>query len=48
MGRPSLEDADDLSAEERYGLRGRKKRQKNEDIRDNINTNRATNTSSNL
>jgi hypothetical protein len=26
VGRPSLEEAEDLSAEERYGLRGRKKR----------------------
>jgi len=40
VGRPSLEEAEDLSAEERYGLRGRKKRQKNDEIRENNNTNK--------
>jgi hypothetical protein len=34
VGRPSLEDADDLSGEERYGLRGRKKRQKADDFKE--------------
>ena len=48
VGRPSLEEAEDLSAEERYGLRGRKKRQKNDEIRDNTNTNKPPQNSLNL
>jgi hypothetical protein len=48
VGRPSLEEAEDISAEERYGLRGRKKRQKIDEIRENFNANKTTHTSFNL
>lgn len=41
VGRPSLEDADAFSNEERYGLRGRKKRQKFDDPRENIISNKS-------
>lgn len=48
VGRPSLEDADDLSGEERYGLRGRKKRQKADDLRENMNLNKTSHSSLNV
>lgn len=48
VGRPSLEEADDLSGEDRYGLRGRKKRLKGEELREGMNANKTAHSSSNV
>lgn len=48
VGRPSLEEAEDLSGEERYGLRGRKKRIKGDDPRESMNFNKLQQSSSNV
>lgn len=50
VGRPSLEDGDDVSGEERYGLRGRKKRQKGDEFKEPLpyGSNKAAHSSANL